>query len=130
MAVNVDRYAEAVIALVASGVEPKVAIATVVTELQKTGFSRWERFARALEKAYDKYAGIVSVRAVSGRAVSQKDQKALQQALGENVEIDWETDERLIGGVKFESHELVIDGTVQGLINKLREALYISNSRE
>ncbi|MFH0928406.1 MAG: F0F1 ATP synthase subunit delta, partial [bacterium] len=112
MAVKLPKIAAALVDLLeeGSGNNSDQIIAAVLTHLKKQGFTRFPEFAREVARAFDKKHGVVQVEATSAFELPAVQKKALHQALGRQVERSWNTDESLIGGVKFESEELVIDG--------------------
>jgi F-type H+-transporting ATPase subunit delta len=71
--------------------------------------------------------GIVLATVSSAMALSPAEKKALvaklNKSLGKTVEAEYTIDPRLIGGVKVAYGTYVIDGTVRGALNQLRERL-------
>jgi F-type H+-transporting ATPase subunit delta len=71
--------------------------------------------------------GVVRGQVISAYPVSEQQQQqiaaALRARLGREVELEWATDESLIGGAIVRAGDLVIDGSVQGKLNRLANVL-------
>jgi len=71
--------------------------------------------------------GIVHATISSALPLSDADKKALitklNKSLGKTIEAEYSIDPRLIGGVKVTYGTYVLDGTVRGALNQLRERL-------
>jgi F-type H+-transporting ATPase subunit delta len=71
--------------------------------------------------------GVVRGQVISAYPVTEQQQQqiasALRARLGREVELEWATDESLIGGAVVRAGDLVIDGSVQGKLNRLANVL-------
>lgn len=71
--------------------------------------------------------GIIVVEVSSAAALTAAEKKALvaklNKSLDKTVEAEYKIDPRLIGGVKVAFGTYVLDGTVRGALNQLRERL-------
>ncbi len=71
--------------------------------------------------------GIVFATVASAMALSAAEKKALitklNKSLGKTVEAEYKIDPKLIGGVKVTYGAYVLDGTVRGALNQLKERL-------
>ncbi len=82
-----------------------------------------EEFAQ-LRNAYEQLCQ-VDIRSASELAEAQRDgfTAALKKRLGAEVSVQWTVDPELIGGAVVAAGDLVIDGSVQGELNRLRAGL-------
>jgi len=80
-------------------------------------------------EAKNKHEGTLEVTVASAFAIkpAQEEQlaKALKKKLGCEIKITTEEDPSLLGGVKITAGDMVIDGSVQGQLNKLANELGI-----
>ena len=71
--------------------------------------------------------GIVLANVTTASALDESQKKALiamlQRSLGKTVEAEYKVDPRLIGGVRVTYDTFVIDGSVRGALNQLKERL-------
>lgn len=82
-----------------------------------------EEFA-ALRAAFEQLCH-VGVRSAADLDAAQQDRftAALRQRLGADVSVEWAVDPELIGGAIVSAGDLVIDGSVQGELARLRAGL-------
>ena len=78
----------------------------------------------ALRSAFEKMCN-VNIASATELGAAQQDviANALKKRLGADVSVQWSVDANLIGGAIVSAGDLVIDGSVQGEINRLRAAL-------
>jgi len=80
-------------------------------------------------EAKNKQEGTLEVMVASAFAIKPAQEellaKALKKKLGREIKITTEEDSSLLGGVKITAGDMVIDGSVQGQLNKLANELGI-----
>lgn len=73
------------------------------------------------------HEGIIFAHVVSAQTLLETQKKALlsklAQSLGKKVEADFKVDPRVLGGISVTHGTYVIDGTVKGALNQLRQRL-------
>lgn len=83
--------------------------------------------AKLFKEAQAASAGKVQVQVVSATAVSslqqEKIMQVLQQRLGQTPECEYVIDESIVGGMIIRTPDWVMDGSVVGKLNKLKESL-------
>ncbi len=78
----------------------------------------------ALRAARDKFTRVEIRTAHSlGRALQERLVKALCKMLGQDVQVETQTDEELIGGVLVRAGDIVIDHSIKGRLARLAEAV-------
>lgn len=86
-----------------------------------------EEVFREYGKLYDEHMGILRVQAVTARPMDELQERALIQSLerrtGKTVIVDKQVDPSLIGGIVVRIGDTVIDGSVQGQLQRLRHYL-------
>jgi F-type H+-transporting ATPase subunit delta len=75
----------------------------------------------------DEDAGVIEAQVVSAQALSADDEKrladALNKRLGREIKIVSKVDESLLGGAIIRAGDIVIDGSIQGRLDKLSTTL-------
>lgn len=78
-------------------------------------------------KEYEVYAkkqeGIETIEIVSARELTQNQVKEISTHFGEKVEAATRVDEKLIGGVMIKTENTILDGSVRGQLEKLKQQL-------
>jgi F-type H+-transporting ATPase subunit delta len=83
-----------------------------------------QREIRALTDAARRLVRAEAIFAVAPTAVEQSSLiQSLQQRTGENVDLTVHIDPSILGGVIIRMHDTIIDGSVRGTLEKLREQL-------
>lgn len=84
-------------------------------------------FTENFIKEYEKETGILRVKAYSARPMSESEKDLLKQKLeqktGKTVILQFFTDEKLVGGLKYEYNNMVFDGGVDGSLLYLKETI-------
>ena len=82
---------------------------------------------REFRRLYNRRAGIVEAFAVSAAPLQSQEQDALrarlEQISGGRIELDMRVDAALLGGVQVRLGDLLIDGSVRGRLERLRNRL-------
>ncbi|HEY7598913.1 MAG TPA: F0F1 ATP synthase subunit delta [Candidatus Limnocylindrales bacterium] len=85
------------------------------------------RIAAEFRRLYNRRAGVVEATAVSAVPLSDADLDQLRQRLatsyGSNIELRSEVDPALIGGIALRVGDRLIDGSVRGRLERLRNTL-------
>lgn len=121
------QYAELLYELAASS--KKTELAARVEQFLKLlvrgrALAEISRIIRAFDKLSDERAGIVRVKVTSARKLSRSVPAALLKALGAK-ELAWHEceDPEVIGGLRIEIENMIIDGTIKAQLTKLKNAL-------
>ncbi len=67
--------------------------------------------------------GVVEVEVTGAKKIDQDLVSKLRNLIGEKAEIKEKIDPNLIGGLKIQINDLLIDGSIKGKLNKLRQSL-------
>lgn len=82
------------------------------------------RIVLAFRRLTDEQAGIARMKVTSARKLSRAHHATLLKALGaKELAIEECEDAAVIGGIKVEIEDLIIDGTVQTQLTKLKQVL-------
>lgn len=82
------------------------------------------RIIQAFDELSDEQAGVVRVKVTSARKCSRSVETTLLKALGaKELAMQEREDPELIGGLRLEIKDLIIDGTVKTQLMKLKRAL-------
>jgi F-type H+-transporting ATPase subunit delta len=85
------------------------------------------QIAREFRRLYNKRAGIVEATAFSAAPLDGQELAALrsrlEQMTGGNVELETRVDESLLGGIQVRLGDQLIDGSVRGRLERLRNRL-------
>lgn len=81
----------------------------------------------SFEKMIHERLGIVRMQVVSAAPLSDEQQSVLRERFGKlmhkTVEIEYQIDPDLLGGVRTQIKSVVYDGTVRGYLHRIREQL-------
>ena len=85
------------------------------------------RIGREFRRLYNRQAGVVEATAISATQLSADEVQALQERVerlaGGRVELNFEIDPTLLGGVQLRLGDRLIDGSVRGRLERLRNEL-------
>lgn len=85
------------------------------------------RISREFRRLYNRQAGVVEATAISASELSAEEVQALQERVerlaGGRVELHFEVDPALLGGVQLRLGDRLIDGSVRGRLERLRNEL-------
>ncbi len=83
--------------------------------------------AREFRRLYNQQVGIVEATAVSAAPLDEQELAALrsrlEQMTGGKIELDTKVDASLLGGIQVRLGDLLIDGSVRGRLERLRNRL-------
>jgi F-type H+-transporting ATPase subunit delta len=95
--------------------------------LRRRRLERLPRLAAEFRRLYNRRAGIVEATAISAAPLSERDVAELQARLveiaGARVDLTLEVDPSLIGGLAVRLGDRLIDGSVRGRLERLRNRL-------
>jgi len=90
------------------------------------------RIAREYRRLYNQSVGIVEATATSAAPLDDRELRALQERLenmtNKRVELTTAVDPRLLGGIQVRIGDMLLDGSVRGRLERLREQL-VSGAR-
>jgi F-type H+-transporting ATPase subunit delta len=85
------------------------------------------RIAAEFKRLYNRRSGIVEATAFSAAPLAERDalelQRRLEEIAGSRVELNLEVDPSLIGGISVRLGDRLIDGSVRGRLERLRNRL-------
>lgn len=85
------------------------------------------QIAREFRRLYNQQVGIVEATAVSAAPLDEQELAALrsrlEQMTGGKIELDTKVDASLLGGIQVRLGDLLIDGSVRGRLERLRNRL-------
>ncbi len=86
-----------------------------------------ERIVQEVNALADKRQGILRARVLSARPLTdiekQRTQDVLSARYGQNVKANFQTDETVLGGLKIWCNGELLDGSLQGQLNRMQEEL-------
>jgi F-type H+-transporting ATPase subunit delta len=98
--------------------------------LRRRRLEQVPRLAAEFRRLYNRRAGIVEATAISAAPLSERDVAELQRRLvdiaGTRVDLSLEVDPQLIGGISVRLGDRLIDGSVRGRLERLRNRLVAS----
>lgn len=108
--------------------ESVIKLAKLIVENRDQG--GFERIVKQFNDLIKKEAGVVPVKIVSAKELSNKQEKFLQESIAKKldikndlIEISKEVDKTLIGGISIQIGDRVIDGSLKSKIEKLENSL-------
>lgn len=72
-----------------------------------------------LQELSDKREGIVRVRTVASRELPKSIQHAFEERFGAKIEFEHTIDPSVVGGLRFQIGDTIVDGTVAATLKKL-----------
>ena len=87
----------------------------------------FDEINRAFRRVANQRLGIVEVKVVSASELASAEREALkarfQELTGKQVEMEFQTDPELVGGVRAQVGSTVYDGSVRGALDRFKEQL-------
>jgi F-type H+-transporting ATPase subunit delta len=121
-----DVRAGALLSALGPDVLPKVANLLNIV-LRRRRLDMLPRLAREFRHLHNRRAGITEATAISAAPLAPAEVDALRQRLeeiaGGRIELETTTDPSLLGGVQVRLGDRLIDGSVRGRLERLRERL-------
>lgn len=82
---------------------------------------------KAFHRLYQKHLGITPAKVTTAVPLSPEDMARLEAALnkhtGKRLVIRWKVDEKVIGGIRFKSGDLLVDSTIARKLDRLKHEL-------
>ena len=107
-------------------VQPKVRNLALLV-LRRRRIEMLPRVALEFRRLYNRRAGVTEATAISAAPLAADDAQALRARIediaGGRVELDFEVDPSLLGGVQVRLGDRLIDGSVRGRLERLRTRL-------
>jgi F-type H+-transporting ATPase subunit delta len=86
-----------------------------------------DEIRRSFQSVIDEQLGIVRMQVISAAPLSGEQQSMLRERFGKltqkTVEIEYQTDPNVLGGLRTQIKSTVYDGTVRGYLQRIREQL-------
>ena len=124
--VPVDERLEAVRAVLGSSAVPQL-VNLVRLVLRRRRVETVTRIYREFRRLYNLRAGIVEAQATSAAELDSNEISALrsrlEQMTGGRIELETQVDPNLLGGIQVRVGDLLIDGSVRGRLERLRNRL-------
>jgi F-type H+-transporting ATPase subunit delta len=124
--VPVDERLEAVRAALGATAVPQL-VNLVRLVLRRRRFETVSNVYREFRRLYNRRAGIVEAQATSAAELGADEISALrsrlEQMTGGRVELETQVDRSLLGGIQVRVGDLLIDGSVRGRLERLRNRL-------
>jgi F-type H+-transporting ATPase subunit delta len=124
--VPIERRLAALAGAVGSGMVPQMSnLLPLIVRRRRVGML--PQIAREFRRLYNKKAGIVEATAVSAAPLDEHELTALrsrlEQMTGARIELDTRVDPSLLGGIQVRLGDRLIDGSVRGRLERLRNRL-------
>jgi F-type H+-transporting ATPase subunit delta len=124
--VPVDERLEAVRAALGSNAVPQL-VNLVRLVLRRRNVETVTSIHREFRRLYNRRAGIIEANATSAAELNPNEVAALrsrlEQMTGGRVELETQIDPSLLGGIQVRVGDLLIDGSVRGRLERLRNRL-------
>lgn len=124
--VPIDERLEAVHAALGSEAVPQL-VNLVRLVLRRRRVETVTNISREFRRLYNRRAGIVEASATSAAELDAEEVAALrsrlEQMTGGKVQLDTQVDPSLLGGIQVRVGDLLIDGSVRGRLERLRNRL-------